>query len=51
MELLEVNLTDLEHATIPAWCSAFAVYSLCDENEGPIVLVMYEEIEPVKKTA
>ena len=50
MELLEVNLTDLEHATIPAWCSAFACFSYCFDDE-PIVLVVYEEIEPVKKAA
>lgn len=50
MELKQYPANDLNRAVIPAWCSALQVYSVCEDDE-PVVYVLYEEIEPVKKAA
>lgn len=50
MELKQYHLTELNHATIPAWCSAFVIYSCCEDEERE-VYILYEEIVLVKKAA
>ena len=50
MELRKYQKNDLEFVALPvtAECICFSIF---DEDEGPIVLVFVEEIEPVKKAA
>ena len=50
MEMQQYYLSGPERVEIPAYCYALSVYSVCFDDE-PIVVVMYEEIEPVKKAA
>ena len=50
MELKQYPLNEVEKHALPAWCSAFFVYATCDDEE-PMIYVVYEEIEPVKKAA
>lgn len=48
MELKQYHLNDLEFVALPATAVCF---SICDEDEGPTILVFIEEVEPVRKAA
>ena len=49
MELKQYDPQAVKHIRIPAEGKHF-VFATCDED-GPLVLVFVEEIEPVKKAA
>ena len=50
MELWQYQKNDLEFVALPVTAECIC-FSVCDEDEGPIVLVFVEETEPVKKAA
>ena len=49
MELRQYQKNDLEFVALPVTAECIC-FSICDED-GPVVLVFVEEIEPVKKAA
>lgn len=52
MELQQYELTDRKRIYFPVRYRPLFVYAVCDDEEdGPILYVLYEEIEQVKKAA
>ena len=48
MELRQYQKSDLEFVALPVTAECIC-FSICDEEDGQLVLVFVEEIEPVKK--